>query len=37
VRNHYFADVLGGMVTGTLGYLIGVWLMRKQGAVAART
>jgi membrane-associated phospholipid phosphatase len=37
VRNHYFADVLGGMVTGTLGYLIGVWLMRKQGAVAAGT
>ena len=35
VRNHYVADVLGGMVTGTLGYVIGVWLMRKQGAVAA--
>jgi membrane-associated phospholipid phosphatase len=28
VRNHYVADVLGGMVTGTLGYLIGGWLMR---------
>lgn len=36
VRNHYVADVLAGAVTGTLGYLIGVWLMRKQGAVAAR-
>jgi membrane-associated phospholipid phosphatase len=36
VRNHYVADVLGGIVTGTLGYVIGVWLMRKQGAVAAR-
>lgn len=27
VRNHYVADVLGGLVTGTLGYVIGVWLM----------
>ena len=36
VRNHYLADVLGGMVTGILGYVIGVWLMRKQGAVAVR-
>jgi hypothetical protein len=36
VRNHYVADVLGGMVTGTLGYVIGVWLMQKQEAVAAR-
>jgi membrane-associated phospholipid phosphatase len=35
VRNHYVADVFGGMVTGTLGYVIGVWLMRRQGAVAA--
>ncbi len=36
VRNHYVADVMGGMATGTLGYVIGVWLMRKQEAVAAR-
>jgi membrane-associated phospholipid phosphatase len=35
VRNHYVADVFAGMVTGTLGYVIGVWLMRRQGAVAA--
>ncbi len=28
VRNHYVADVLGGMVTGTLGYVIGSWVMR---------
>jgi len=27
VRNHYVADVLGGLVTGTLGYVIGVWLI----------
>ena len=36
VRNHYVADVFGGMVTGALGYVIGVRLMRKQVAVAAR-
>jgi len=36
VRNHYVADVLGGMVTGTLGYVIGVRLMRRQGAGAVR-
>lgn len=34
VRNHYVADVCGGIVTGTMGYVIGVWVMRKQGAVA---
>jgi membrane-associated phospholipid phosphatase len=34
VRNHYVADVLGGMVTGTLGYVIGSWLMKTRGAVA---
>jgi membrane-associated phospholipid phosphatase len=34
VRNHYVADVLGGLVTGTLGYLIGRWLigLRPGGA-----
>jgi len=36
VRNHYLADMFGGMVTGTLGYVIGVWVMRKQGAVTVR-
>ena len=34
VRNHYAADVFGGVVTGTLGYLIGVRLMKTRGAVA---
>ena len=34
VRNHYVADVLGGMVTGTLGYVIGNWIMKTRGAVA---
>ncbi len=32
-RYHYVADVLGGMVTGTLGYFIGSWVMRRKGAV----
>lgn len=27
VRNHYVADVLAGLVTGTLGYFIGRWLL----------
>jgi membrane-associated phospholipid phosphatase len=34
VRNHYVADVFGGMVTGTLGYMIGSWIMKTRGAVA---
>ena len=33
VRNHYVADVLGGICTGTLGYLIGGWLMRTRQAM----
>lgn len=33
VRNHYVADVLGGMLTGTLGYVIGSWIMRTRDAV----
>ena len=37
VRNHYVADVFGGMVTGTLGYVIGSWVMKLQGAVATVT
>jgi membrane-associated phospholipid phosphatase len=36
VRNHYVADVFGGMVTGTLGYVIGAWVIGKQGELAAR-
>ena len=34
VRNHYVADVFGGIVTGTLGYVIGSWMMKTRGAVA---
>jgi membrane-associated phospholipid phosphatase len=26
VRNHYVADVFGGLITGTLGYVMGRWL-----------
>jgi membrane-associated phospholipid phosphatase len=33
-RYHYFADVLAGIVTGTLGYLIGSWIMKRRGAIA---
>jgi membrane-associated phospholipid phosphatase len=29
-RYHYVVDIFGGMVTGTLGYVIGKWLMKKQ-------
>jgi membrane-associated phospholipid phosphatase len=32
-RYHYVADILGGMVTGTLGYVIGHWLMRSRDAM----
>lgn len=32
VRNHYLADVLGGMVTGTLGYVVGGWVMARHRA-----
>ncbi|MGB2640833.1 MAG: phosphatase PAP2 family protein [Candidatus Acidiferrum sp.] len=31
-RYHYVADVLGGLITGTLGYVIGAWLMRRRSA-----
>jgi membrane-associated phospholipid phosphatase len=34
-RYHYAADVFGGMATGTLGYLIGSWIMRRRGAVSS--
>jgi membrane-associated phospholipid phosphatase len=29
-RYHYVADVFGGMITGTLGYVIGGWLMERR-------
>jgi membrane-associated phospholipid phosphatase len=29
-RYHYVVDVFGGMITGTLGYLIGRWVMRRD-------
>jgi len=34
VRNHYVADVLGGLVTGTLGYFVGRWVF--QGSRGAK-
>jgi membrane-associated phospholipid phosphatase len=30
-RYHYVADIFGGMMTGTLGYLLGSWIMRRGG------
>jgi membrane-associated phospholipid phosphatase len=33
-RYHYLVDVFGGMITGTLGYLIGGWMMKKAGRSA---
>jgi membrane-associated phospholipid phosphatase len=33
-RYHYVVDVFAGMLTGTLGYVIGDWIMKKRGAVA---
>jgi membrane-associated phospholipid phosphatase len=32
-RYHYVVDVFAGMTTGTLGYVIGSWLMRRPGAL----
>jgi membrane-associated phospholipid phosphatase len=34
-RYHYVADIFGGIITGTLGYFIGSWLMNRKPAVAA--
>ena len=34
-RYHYFVDVLAGMVTGTIGYVIGSWIMERSAAVPA--
>jgi membrane-associated phospholipid phosphatase len=33
-RYHYVVDIFGGITTGTVGYLIGKWIMRRPGAVA---
>jgi hypothetical protein len=33
-RYHYVADIFGGIVTGTLGYVIGRWLMQRRGAMS---
>ena len=32
-RYHYCVDVIAGMLTGTLGYLIGRWIMNQRGAI----
>jgi membrane-associated phospholipid phosphatase len=29
-RYHYVGDIFGGMVTGTLGYVIGKWIMKRR-------
>jgi len=34
-RYHYTADVFAGLTTGTLGYLIGNWVMTCRGALPA--
>jgi membrane-associated phospholipid phosphatase len=34
-RYHYFVDVLAGMMTGTIGYVIGSWIMKRSSAVPA--
>jgi membrane-associated phospholipid phosphatase len=38
-RYHYVADIFGGVITGTLGYFIGGWLMRtsRQPTPSERT
>lgn len=33
-RYHYVADIFAGIITGTLGYFIGNWVMHRRGAVA---
>jgi len=33
VRNHYVADVFGGLITGTVGYLMGRWLCGRRAVV----
>jgi membrane-associated phospholipid phosphatase len=36
-RYHYIADVFAGLLTGTLGYWLGSWIMRHRRAVAAES
>ncbi len=36
VRKHYVADVFGGMVTGTVGYVIGRWLVKLRSVAPRR-
>jgi hypothetical protein len=33
-RYHYVADIFGGMISGTLGYVIGRWVMKAQRAIS---
>jgi membrane-associated phospholipid phosphatase len=35
-RYHYVADIFGGIITGTLGYVIGAWLIRKREEICSR-
>jgi len=32
-RYHYIADVFAGLITGTLGFVIGSWVMTRRGAL----
>ena len=34
-RYHYVADVLAGILVGTIGFAVGSWLMERKGALAA--
>ncbi|HXQ98162.1 MAG TPA: phosphatase PAP2 family protein [Candidatus Limnocylindrales bacterium] len=36
VRNHYIADVLGGLIVGWIGFQIGHWLMQLPGSCPGR-
>jgi len=33
-RYHYVADIFGGIITGTLGFVIGSWIMKRRPAPA---
>lgn len=33
-RYHYVVDIFGGMITGTLGFVIGKWIMKRREAVS---
>ena len=35
-RYHYVADIFGGIITGTLGFVIGEWLMKRRQEVYVR-